>query len=178
MPSSTAVYRSNSSQSTFSKRFKMGNTKSSSSSSSTGYTPGNDINPVEISLAMMAVARKVFLQRAHILALRNAMSKFSDVFGMIKREGFDQALALADLSKIEIFDLLFTMWDNAGDDKVSSKEFCTGISPLACPFDDIPSIIGFALRVGDDLNRGYIERHELHELLIGKFSQRKRYCRK
>jgi len=142
--------------------------------------PNNDNNPVEEvkRLAMMAVARKIFLQRVHILALRNAMSNFSDDFGMIKREGFDQALNFADLSKFEILDLLFTMWDNACDDKVSSKKFCIGISPLACPFDDLPSTIGFALRLSADLNPGHIERQELHELLTGKFSQKRRYCRR
>jgi Ca2+-binding EF-hand superfamily protein len=155
----------------------MGNAKSSSASiqctpspsDNTNNANGNGNNPVEdVSLAMMAVARNCFLEKAQIISLRNAMTGFSDAFGMIKREGFDQALDLANLSNVEIFDLLFTMWDNKGDDRVSSKEFCIGISPLACPSDNTPTIINFALQVSDDLNRGYIEIQELHELLTGK----------
>ena len=138
----------------------MGNAKSSSASIQCAAE--------EASLAMMAVSRNCFLEKAQIISLRNAMTAFSDAFGMIKREGFDQALDLANLSNVEIFDLLFTMWDNKGDEKVSSKEFCIGISLLACPFDTTPTIINFALQVSDDLKRGYIEIQELHELLTGK----------
>lgn len=137
----------------------MGNAKSSSASIQCAAE--------EASLAMMAVSRNCFLEKAQIISLRNAMTAFSDAFGMIKREGFDQALDLANLSNVEIFDLLFTMWDNKGDEKVSSKEFCIGISLLACPFDNTPTIINFALQVSDDLKRGYIEIQELHELLTG-----------
>jgi len=144
----------------------MGNTKSSSKGSFLQLRNDNH-DPEEVSLAMMAVARKIFLKKVHVLALRYAMAKLSDDFGMITRRGFEEALARANLSKIEIFDLLFTMWDINDHGKVSYKEFCMGISPLACPFDDLPTIIGFALRVSDDFNRQYIGRNELHELLTG-----------
>lgn len=148
----------------------MGNTESSSSSSSpsTGILRRNGDNTLEVvSLAMMAVARNIFLKKVHILILRYAMAKLSDDFGMIQREGFERALAKANLSNVEIFDLLFTMWDNADDGKVFYKEFCMGIAPLACPFDDLSLILEFSLRVSDDLDRKYIEKKELHELLTG-----------
>jgi len=116
---------------------------------------------------MMAVACEISLHRAYILALRHAMSNFSDDFGMIKREGFDKAMASADLSRVEVLDLLFTMWDNADHGKVSSKEFCIGISPLACPFNDLSSVIEFALGISDDSNRQHIDRWELRKLLTG-----------
>lgn len=148
----------------------MGNTKSSSSTSADGCLrrSNDDKNTAnEAPLAMMAVGRKMFLKKVHILLLRYSMAKLSDDFGMIQRQGFDQALVKAKLSKIEIFDLLFTMWDNAEDGKVSYKEFCMGISPLACPSEDLSVILEFALRVSDDINRKAIERKELHELLTG-----------
>jgi hypothetical protein len=121
-----------------------------------------------VALAMMAVARNFELDRVQIIALRNAMAGLSDIHGMINREGFDDALDLAHLSKVEIFDLLFTMWDNAGIDRVPFRAFCVGISPLACPFDDLHSILRFALRVSDDVNRGSIGMDDLHILLSGK----------
>ena len=120
------------------------------------------------SLAMMAVSQKFYLKRVHVLMLRYAMAKFSDDFGMIGREGFDQARAKAKLTKVEIFELLFTMWDNAESRKVSCKGFCVGISPLACPWGDLSTSIEFALRVSDDSGRKHIHRKDLHELLIGK----------
>ena len=146
----------------------MGNAKSSLLSSSTVHPLKHDSDQMQSSLAMMAVASKISLHRAYILALRHAMSDFSDDFGMIKRQGFNKALASVDLSGVEVLDLLFTMWDNADDDKVSSKEFCMGISPLACPFNDLSSIIEFALRISDDSNRQHINRRDLHKLLTGK----------
>lgn len=145
----------------------MGNTKSSSSWTAGRFTTFNNDNSQEIPLAMMAVARNAFLHRAHILSLRNAMFNYSDEDGMIKRDGFDKALNIAHLSNVEVFDLLFTMWDNAEDEKVSVKEFCVGTSPLACPFDDLPSIIAFAFRVGGDVNRGIVKRQELKDVLTG-----------
>jgi hypothetical protein len=150
----------------------MGNTVSSSVS-----TPGclRNSNGADANhddelptLAMMAVARKVFLKKVHILMLRYSMAKLSDEYGMIEREGFDQAVARLNLSNIEIFDLLFTMWDNTADGKVPYKKFCMGISPLACPTDDLAVAIQFALRVSDDKDRKFIEWKELHELLMGK----------
>lgn len=146
----------------------MGNTKSSSSWTEGGKTAVNHDNSQEIPLAMMAVARNAFLHRDHILSLRNAMFNYSDEDGMIKRDGFDKALNIAHVSNVEVFDLLFTMWDDAEDEKVSVKKFCVGTSPLACPFDDLPSIITFAIRVGGDLNREVIKRQDLKDILTGK----------
>ena len=118
---------------------------------------------------MMAVAQKILIKKVHILILRYTMAKYSDDFGMIERQGFDIALTKANLSNVtNVFDLLFTMWDNAKNGKVSYKEFCLGISPLACPSDNLSVILRFALQVCDDLDRELIERKELQELLAGK----------
>jgi Ca2+-binding EF-hand superfamily protein len=139
----------------------MGNAKSTSSSKCDGGGGG------PVTLAMMAVARNVNLERVQIIALRNAMAGLSDGSGMVDRGGFDRALELAKLDHIEIFDLLFTMWDNAGNDQVPFKDFCVGISPLACPFDDVHSILRFALRVIDDSNMGSVGMDDLRKLLCG-----------
>ena len=151
----------------------MGNTKSSMYS---GILRKNHAGPTIISveddesqsLAMMAVARRISLRKVHVMMLRYSMAKQSDDFGMIDREGFDRALARANLVGFEIFSLLFIMWDNETE-KVSYREFCVGLSPLACPWDDLSVILQFALRVNDDdPNRKHIERTEVHELLTGE----------
>ncbi|KAL3923491.1 MAG: hypothetical protein SGILL_001631 [Bacillariaceae sp.] len=115
----------------------------------------------------MAVSRDVHVDRHQIVALRNSMSGFADKRGMIGREEFDMALQLANLSTVEIFDLLFTMWDNAGVNRVPFKGFCVGISPLACPYDSLQAILMFALFVSDDRDLGYIRSSELKSLLSG-----------
>lgn len=131
----------------------MGNAKS---------TDGSPVN-----LAMMAVAREIHLERGQLVALHNAMARYADEHGTVHREDFDRALELANLSGMEIFDLLFTMWDREGMDQVPFKGFCVGISPLACPFEDISVILRFALRICDDRNLGYIRQYDLQTLLDG-----------
>eukprot|EP00536_Pseudo-nitzschia_multiseries_P014790 jgi/Psemu1/215927/e_gw1.768.18.1 len=144
----------------------MGNVESAESSLSGASALTNERDP-KVPLAMMAVSRKIFLHKGHIGRLRNAMAHFSDDLGMITREGFDKALEMVNVPGAEVFDLLFTMWDNADDGKVSSKQFCRGISPLACAFDDLSSTIRFALRISDESHRGRTNKKELYELLFG-----------
>lgn len=120
------------------------------------------------NLRLTAVSRELKLDRHQIIALRNAMAGYADRRSMIGREEFDLALQLANLSGVEIFDLLFTMWDNDGVDKVPYKEFCVGISPLACPYDSVTAILMFALFVSDDRSLGYIRPSNLQSLLTGK----------
>ena len=154
----------------------MGNTTFSSSSLSTGILrcKKTNVDPQNAlpSLIMMAASRKIFLKKVHVLLLRFAMAKLSDDFGRIRKEGFDRALAQANLANIEILDLLFTMWEDHDDDgedgSVPYKDFCMGISPLACPADDLSTILMFALRVSDESDRNCIDRRELYELLKGK----------
>jgi hypothetical protein len=115
----------------------------------------------------MAVAREFSLDRHQIIALRYAMADFADRRGMVSRKEFDLALHHANLSDVEIFDLLFTMWDNEGVDKVPYKGFCVGLSPLSCPYDSITEILMFALFVSDDRNLGFIRPSDLRCLLNG-----------
>ena len=153
----------------------MGNTNSSTSR---GILRKNHVGPAIISvegdlpqsLAMMAVARRIFLKKVHVMMLRYSMAKLSDDFGMIQREAFEKALVRANLVNFDIFNLLFTLWHNENQ-QVPYREFCVGLSPLACPWDDLSTILEFALRVsGDDPNRKHIERMEVHEILTGKHS--------
>ncbi|VEU42476.1 unnamed protein product [Pseudo-nitzschia multistriata] len=149
----------------------MGNTGSSASPLSAGTSVSIMVDQRESESKMMAVASKISLRKARILALRTAMLHFSDDSGMIHRDGFDKALVYANLSQVNVLDLLFTMWDTARDEKVSVKDFCIGISPLACPQDDLSSTIDFALRMSCENGVQYINRQGLRGILTGKSSQ-------
>jgi hypothetical protein len=130
-----------------------------------GNTNSADNSPVP--LAMMAVAREIHFERGQIVALRNAMAGYADEHGIIHRKEFNQALELTNLVGVEIFELLFTLWDNEGHDEVPFRGFCVGISPLACPYDDVTNILRFALRICDDRNLGYTRVYDLQTLLNG-----------
>ena len=119
-------------------------------------------------LAITAVARQLSLQRCQIVVLRDSLKSFADSNGYVEKEFFDEALKRAKItqpSDIEVFDLLFTMWDSKGKDKIHYKCFSIGISPLACPYDDLPSILRFALHIGYQKNNGSITPRQLREFL-------------
>jgi hypothetical protein len=129
---------------------------------------GNTKSSCTKPLAIMAVARNLSLQRCHLVVLRDTLETYADSKGMVEKEWFDQALKRAkilDARDIEIFDLLFTMWDCAGDEKIPYKDFAIGISPLACPRDDVGSILLFALHIGYEKNNGTVNAKEVHDLL-------------
>jgi hypothetical protein len=128
-------------------------------------TDNRDDSPV--NLAMMAVAQEIQLERGQVVALRNAMAGYSDEHGTVNRKDYNHSLELSNLSGVEIFDLLFTMWDHDGKDRVPFKGFCVGISPLACPHADLKNILRFALRICDDRNLGYSRAFDLQTLLDG-----------
>jgi hypothetical protein len=132
---------------------------------STYYNDENSVN-----LAMMAVARKTRLGRCQIIELRNAMSRYADEYGNVNREDYNHALVLTNLSSVEILDLLFTLWDHDGNDKVPYKGFCIGISPLSCPHDGVKNILRFALEVCDDRDLGFSRVYDLQTLLDGIIS--------
>ena len=150
----------------------MGNTKSTTTSTgilrhrhTSVIQQQEDISP---TLAMMGVARRVYLKKVHVMMLRYSMAKLSNEFGMIKREGFERALVRANLTDVQVLDMLFALWDNVEGGEVPYREFCIGISPLACPFDDLSTILNVAIRVGDELNSKHIVWREAYELLRGK----------
>jgi hypothetical protein len=132
---------------------------------SANSTENNDESPV--NLAMMAVARKIHLERGQILTLRNAMAGYADEDGTVNRQIYNHSLVLSKLVGVEIFDLLFTMWDYDGKGRIPVKGFCVGISPLACPHADLRNILRFALRVCDDRNLGCVRAYDLQTLLDG-----------
>ena len=148
----------------------MGNTKSSTSRGilRCSYIGNHEEGESPPPLTMMAVAQKIGIKKVHIMMLRFSMAKLSDKFGMIQRDGFEKALVRANLSDLQVFNMLFTLWDNAENGKVPYREFCIGISPLSCPFDDLAAILEFAIRVNDNPNRKHIEWKEVYELLSGK----------
>lgn len=149
----------------------MGNTKSTTTPTGilqhkheSAYQQLEDIAP---TLAMMGVARRVYLKKVHVMMLQYSMAKFSNKHGMINREDFEIALVRAKLTDVQVFDMLFALWDNVQSGEVPYREFCVGISPLACPYDDLSTILEFAVRVSDDTNRKELEWRQLYELLTG-----------
>ena len=123
-------------------------------------------------LAIAALARQVCVKRSQILTLRDTfviLSSNDDE--MITRQNFTEALKLANIERetdLEILDLLFTMWDAEGYDKVPFKEFSMGISPLACPDESPKSVLRFALEVSDQEKTGLVGPEELEDLLLSK----------
>jgi Ca2+-binding EF-hand superfamily protein len=137
----------------------MGNTKSSTKKQ---------------TLATIAVAKKLALQRFQIVVLRDALASCADSNGMVDKHFFDQALKRAKMTSTEdkeIFDLLFTMWDSEGEEEIPYKPFSVGVSPLACPNDNVVSILRFALHVNDETSGGMITAGELHDVLRSKLSR-------
>ena len=122
-------------------------------------------------LAMMAVARKLKLQRFQIIMMRECLKSFSDNYGFVDRASFDESLTrskIVEEEALEIFDLLFTMWDHHQLNVIPAKKFAIGISPLACSSDDVSSILRFALHMHDENNHGKVSEKDLHDVLISK----------
>ena len=119
-------------------------------------------------LALIAVSRQLRLQRCQMVALRDALKTFQDGEGYVDRECFALSLKRAKIvypGDVEIFDLLFIMWDGSGNEKIPYKEFAVGVSPLACPNDDVVSIVRFALYIQDEFNTAMITPKALQTLL-------------
>ena len=132
-----------------------------------GNTSSNDVSP----LAMMAVARKLRLQRFQIIMMRESLRALADNSGFVPRPSFDSALMKAKITQpeaLEIFDLLFTMWDHMSWGRIPAKKFAVGIAPLACSCDDIASVLRFSLHINDESNNGRISPKDLHDVLISK----------
>jgi hypothetical protein len=133
-----------------------------------GNISSNGITP----LAMMAVARQLRLQRFQILEMWESLRALSDKDGFVNRESFDLSLTRAKIIQpvaLQIFDLLFTMWDHHAIGEIPAKKFAIGIAPLACAVDDIPSVLRFALHVNDETGRGEVSPRALHDVLISTF---------
>ena len=122
-------------------------------------------------LAISAVARKLRLKKSQLLFLRVEMHSLADEEGWIIYEKFREALVKARITKeeeVEVFDLLYTMWDSDGEEKVHYKDFVMGIAPLACPEEAPDSILRFALQLSDERKLDSIDPDELEDLLSSK----------
>lgn len=123
-------------------------------------------------LAITAVARQLKVQRYQIIVLRDTLARFANSLGMVNHDDYLQALKLANVSKIEcveIFNLLYTMWETEGEDNIPYKAFCVGIAPLACPDGKTSSIIRFILHVYDQKLEKTIDANDLSDLLKSKY---------
>lgn len=122
-------------------------------------------------LAMMAVARKLRLQRFQIIMMKESLASLSDGSGFVDRSSFDLSLARAKITQheaLEIFELLFTMWDHHGKQIVPAKKFAVGIAPLACSCDDLSSVLRFSLHINDEHKNGHVTPRDLVGMLISK----------
>ena len=132
---------------------------------------GNTKSQVAHPLALVAVARQLSLQRSQIVILRETLHTFTDSYGYVTKKRFLHALKRAkirDQDDLELFELLFTMWDHSGREMVPAKLFCVGIAPLACPRDDLLSVLRFTLHVCEDESSGTVGSHDVHDMLCGK----------
>jgi Ca2+-binding EF-hand superfamily protein len=124
-------------------------------------------------LAISAIARQLSVNKAQLKVLRDEFQSLADKKLCITHHLFRLALKKAkiDQKDKEIFNLLFTMWDNQGEGTIPYKEFVVGMSPLACPDEHPKSIIQFALEVSDDKKSEMIGADELEDLLQSKLDE-------
>jgi Ca2+-binding EF-hand superfamily protein len=139
-----------------------------------GNTPIN-ANPNALNtakpLAIRAVSRTLRLKKTKVLYLREVLASLSDDDDCINYDDFKEGLKQAKFIKsreVDVFDLLFTMWDCEGEDKIPFKDLVVGIAPLACPEEDLGKILQFAMIVSDEDKRGTIGRVELEDVLYSK----------
>jgi Ca2+-binding EF-hand superfamily protein len=122
-------------------------------------------------LAITAVSLTLKLQKSKVLYLRDVLSSFADDDGCINYDHFKKGLKKAKFIKsreADVFDLLFTMWDSDGEDKILLKDLVVGIAPLACPEEGLGKILQFAMILSDQDKRGTIGHDELEDVLYSK----------
>jgi len=123
-------------------------------------------------LATVAVARSLQLNHSKLLSIRDTLSDFhASQDQRVGRPLFQLALDRASVRKHpdqKVLHLLFTMWDTAGDGRVSYQDFIVGLSPLACPNENLRSILTFSMDVMDTERSGKINGNQLVLLLKSK----------
>ena len=108
--------------------------------------------PSRQSLAVVAMSKYLHLTRVQVIALRNCFVNLADDCGMITRNRFRIAVTRVKIdheNDVDVLDLLFTMWDVKGEDKVPYCEYVVGVSILAGPFDHLRDALMFAIEVAD-----------------------------
>lgn len=129
-------------------------------------------------LAITAVSRTLKLKKTKVLYLREVLISLANDDACINyeqlKEGLKQARFLKSREK-DVFDLLFTMWDCDGVEKISLKDLVVGIAPLACPDENLGEILQFAMIVSDQDKRGLIGRDELEDVLYSELHRVKSY---
>jgi Ca2+-binding EF-hand superfamily protein len=128
----------------------------------------NTVSP----LAITAVSRRLKLKKTKVIYLREVLNSLADDDDdCIKYDHFKEGLKQAKFLKpreVDVFDLLFTMWDHDGKGKISFKNLVVGIAPLACPEEDLGKVLQFAMIISDEDKRGTIGRDELENVMYSK----------
>ena len=124
------------------------------------------------SLFTASMAKYMNLTKPQVMAVRNIATRLASTkHGSISRRNFQYALNQAEVAKTpdqEVFNLLFTMWDLNGTDRVSCAEFIIGMSFLACKEDSVEQAIRFALQVADRNRSGMISSKEASTFMRSK----------
>jgi Ca2+-binding EF-hand superfamily protein len=131
---------------------------------------GNAVSNTGDALAMSAVAKTMQLTKPQVMEIRKACAAMASKDGQIRRKLFHIGLAKAGLLDLdtEILDLLFTMWDEVGDNRVPYMDFVVGIAPLACRYENMASALKFVLQVMDDRETGSVDSNGLIMTLKSK----------
>lgn len=106
------------------------------------------------SLATAAVANYMRLTKAHVRLLLRACRRLAQTtpppLNCIRRRDLpiilDQATLLSSKER-EIVTLLATLWDYNGTGKIPYHEFVLGLTPLACPHEDMEDVLELAVEL-------------------------------
>jgi Ca2+-binding EF-hand superfamily protein len=120
---------------------------------------------------LAAVAEMMHLTKPQLMDIRESCAAMASTDGQVRRKLFHIAVAKAGVQghlDTDILDLLFTMWDENCDNRVSYLDFMVGIAPLACRYENMNSALKFILQVLDHKKSGKIDSTGLMSILKSK----------
>jgi len=124
---------------------------------------GNSASSTGSIFATAAMAKYTNLTKAQIITFSDAVAPLARVKRpsdppSINRNVVSHGLREAHVSKYskeyDVIDLLFTLWDESGTNRVPCLDFCVGISVLACPGETLEEILKFGLQILNQQQKG------------------------
>jgi len=125
------------------------------------------------TLATVAMAKYLKITREQIVIIRDTLSRYADRDYRVDRQTFqislDKAQVRTDPDQ-KVLHHLFTMWDDSavGKDRILYHDLVVGLSPLACPGENLSSVLAFTLSVMDEQQTGKISSIQLLFMLKSK----------
>jgi len=123
-------------------------------------------------LRTAAISKYMSLSKTQVLEIRDACAALANKNHSISRRFFHIAVGKSRIKALpdgDILDLLFTMWDKTGADRVPALPFVVGISPLACGNESLAAVLRFALHVMDQDETEEVNAEQLITLLKCKY---------